>query len=613
MVYLNIFTIITVLLFIFFIIGKLINNFLNTNYSLEEGIIIGFSLFIFLINVNFYYFNLNILLIIIVSLLIIIFFKRRILYNETKEFLKILYTSFILIFLSFILVYFYGLQFIIFRGNFYDYFSYLSTASIISNYSFNEIKDIINNDNDNLFLSYGQFIFSRPSSQILISTINTNTLLNIFYSGFTFKIICIILAQISSYALFFEIIKNKNKSLILSFGFIFSFFYFYIYEIDALSNLLAIPVLLIIIKNTPRFVESLLKNHIAESVVYCFLFSILVIIYPEIALVFSIPLGFYIINNLIKKKFFKKLNILILFLCFITVFLIILPLYNSTIEYLINNQIRGGLNSKVDYWGYYGAFILGKDNPIYDESIVNQVKHLWSEKFTFSKLLKFIHITNLELNNNFYYLNIVPSILGFFHLTTDNKLKLFDNFLLFPLFIFNIYLVLRVFKNLRKLILSKNQFMQLLKFFIIFYFIFSIYLLLNFQIWSLIKLFSFFGILIFILVSMNIGEKKIGINNILIVILAALPFYKYSEFNNGIGKLDSFPSIMKPELKNNIEWAIKYEDYSNCSKFESNFYDKVKYIYISLIFNEFNNKNNNDNTCKVIFKNKNFIISNLND
>ena len=77
MVYLNIFTIITVLLFIFFIIGKLINNFLNINYSLEEGIIIGFSLFIFLINVNFYYFNLNILLIIIVSLLIIIFFKKE--------------------------------------------------------------------------------------------------------------------------------------------------------------------------------------------------------------------------------------------------------------------------------------------------------------------------------------------------------------------------------------------------------------------------------------------------------------------------------------------------------------------------------------------------------
>ena len=112
---------------------------------------------------------------------------------------------------------------------------------------------------------------------------------------------------------------------------------------------------------------------------------------------------------------------------------------------------------------------------------------------------------------------------------------------------------------------------------------------------------------------MNIGEKKIGINNILIVILAALPFYKYSEFNNGIGKLDSFPSIMKPDLKKNIDWAVKYEDYSNCSKFESNFDDKIKYIYISIIFNEFNNKNNNDNTCKIIFKNKNFIISNLND
>ena len=33
-------------------------------------------------------------------------------------------------------------------------------------------------------------------------------------------------------------------------------------------------------------------------------------------------------------------------------------------------------------------------------------------------------------------------------------------------------------------------------------------------------------------------------------------FVPNSEFNNGIGKLDSFPSIMKPQLKNNINWEI---------------------------------------------------------
>ena len=37
----------------------------------------------------------------------------------------------------------YGPQFYVFRGNIYDNFSYLSTASIISNYNYEQILDII--------------------------------------------------------------------------------------------------------------------------------------------------------------------------------------------------------------------------------------------------------------------------------------------------------------------------------------------------------------------------------------------------------------------------------------------------------------------------------------
>ena len=38
----------------------------------------------------------------------------------------------------------------------------------------------------------------------------------------------------------------------------------------------------------------------------------------------------------------------------------------------------------------------------------------------------------------------------------------------------------------------------------------------------------------------------------------------------------------------------------------------MKFIYVSMILNEFNVKNNNINVCKITFKNKNFNISKTN-
>ena len=116
----------------------------------------------------------------------------------------------------------------------------------------------------------------------------------------------------------------------------------------------------------------------------------------------------------------------------------------------------------------------------------------------------------------------------------------------------------------------------------------------------------------FILISLNIKKNKLSINYVILTLLVIFPFYKYSEFNNGIGKLDSFPSIMKPQLKNNINWEIDYKNLVNCTKFENVLEDKMKFIYVSIILYEFNVKNNDDNVCKITFKNKNFKITKIN-
>ena len=445
MIYLNITAVIFVFLIIFYLLGKVISSILNRKFSLEEGIIIGFSLFILLINLNFFYFNINILLILSIFL-ILIFLEKNFSFGETIQFFKIFRNITILITFSLIIIFIYGYQFIVFRGNFYDYFSYLSTASIISNNSFQSIKNIISQNNSDFFLDYSKFIFARPSSQILISIIHSYSPLNIFYSGYTFKLLCLILSQISAYSLFFYILKNKKKSLILSFGFILSSFYFYIYEIDALSNLLAIPILLIVLKNTLNFIKNLKDNYLMDCFIYFFLFSILFVIYPEIASVFSIPIALFIITEIYREKLYKQKKILFFPLLFLPIFFVLIPLYSSTIDYLINNQIKGGLNSHVDYWGYFGAYILGKSNPIYDQNIVDQVKYLWGEKKGFIELLTFIHNKNYELNNKLYLMNILPSLFGFFHLTTNISYGNANYIFIFILSILNFTLILKIFK-----------------------------------------------------------------------------------------------------------------------------------------------------------------------
>ena len=192
-------------------------------------------------------------------------------------------------------------------------------------------------------------------------------------------------------------------------------------------------------------------------------------------------------------------------------------------------------------------------------------------------------------------MNILPSLFGFFRLTTNISYGNANYIFIFILSILNFTLILKIFKNVKNIFLLKKPIFIFLKILLIFYFFFSFYLLFNYQIWSLIKLFSFFGVIMFILVSLNIKKNKLSINYVILTLLVIFPFYKYSEFNNGIGKLDSFPSIMKPQLKNNVNWEINYKNLANCTKFENVLEDKMKFIYVSIILYEFNVKNNNDN------------------
>jgi hypothetical protein len=119
---------------------------------------------------------------------------------------------------------------------------------------------------------------------------------------------------------------------------------------------------------------------------------------------------------------------------------------------------------------------------------------------------------------------------------------------------------------------------------------------------------------------LHIKNKNIyfKIDYLLVLILLLFPVYKYSVFNSGIGRYDSFPSITNINLKNKIYWSLSEKDVTSCSKIyiEDINMDEInkRYIFSKLInldikFDLFkNNDDLQDKDCKIILDNGFFKI-----
>ena len=142
----------------------------------------------------------------------------------------------------------------------------------------------------------------------------------------------------------------------------------------------------------------------------------------------------------------------------------------------------------------------------------------------------------------------------------------------------------------------------------------------------LIKLYSFLSPLVFIFLIIKFYEIKENkfykINYIIIFLIFLFPIYKYSEFNSGIGKKDSFPSIIHSEMKKNFDWKININKFKQCSNIIVDINDYFKKSYILLrLYNDSNlykitdNKGINfDDTCYLVENNKQFLLfSNSNE
>ena len=156
---------------------------------------------------------------------------------------------------------------------------------------------------------------------------------------------------------------------------------------------------------------------------------------------------------------------------------------------------------------------------------------------------------------------------------------------------------------------SKNyDFNIVVRIFLIYFIIFFLFLFAKNQIWSSIKLYFILCPIFFFILTLNFSENKPTIiKRYILYMLILLPIYKYSQFNNGIGVLDTFPSVINKDSKILTKWSIDRSKLYKCNSLKYDLNDKFHKIYISLLFNHKKEQNIQRN-CKISLEKTNFVL-----
>ena len=589
----------------FYSISQSVSKFFKIELNSYTKIILGYSVNILLISFIYFTFKFkNIFLYCILSLLcLLIFFNAKNYFDNffNKKINLFLNLSIIIISLPAII---YGEQFYIFRGNYWDSSHYLNSALLFNYFSYNEILNLTNPLFFDELNTMKVVVTGRPMINYILS-IFLNLDLSIFYLYYLLKTFITVLIFLSLVDFTNYIIGKKNiDTYFVSFVFIFSFFNLYVFEIDALSHYASIPILL----STMKYIL-LLFNNLNNKQNYYFLaifLSSLFIIYPEIIIV---PALFFMIIFFDSFKVITKNNIFSLFILLALCLILTLPTYSITYKFLFSNQLSQATRQS-DWWGYFGSFIFGKDNLVLNIDFVNQLKESLSKDFNLTNIINFIHNEHFKQKFYFIYLNIFPSLFGLYYLV-PGQIESKVYFVIYTILIIVIYLYLSkiIIKN-SIYFLKKNKTKKKFLFTIIITFLFIGFLFIKGNYWTIIKLYTYLFPFVFIFFAYNFETHKF--NNFYLILISLFFVYKFSTFNSGIGRYDSFPSIINPILKKNINWSHKYEELKNCDKIylKNDNYIMKTYLNLKKIDLDLDNKydKNRKKNCKVNLNNKKFNI-----
>ena len=411
--------------YFFYLIGNFFLNYKKTEDASKKTIL-GYSIFLIFTYNLYFIINLNVYKIISFWLICIIFiflyslFKRKFLANTSNFFFLIL----LLILTIYIFpAYYFGEQFYVFRGNHWDLFSYVSISSLFNISSFNKI-DFINDSNFFLhFEGIETLIYSRPLTSLILAIFLNIKLLNVYFLVHLFKSILVVLSTISlKYMLNSFKLITLDKYLLI-FIFPFSFWIIYIFEIEALAHLASLPVFILIIAELKNL-NKLNNKNFSFILYFSTLNASLFLIYPEIFAVSAVTIFICLLIEF-KNQRFKNLILLKSCLIFIT-FFVLLTISSFKTNYLfLYGQIFSYLKDTNDWWGYFGSFIIGRDNLILDEKFVFELKQIIFND-NIINTLKYIFNRHIEESYYFFYTNIIPSFFGLYFLTIGKIQSFYD-------------------------------------------------------------------------------------------------------------------------------------------------------------------------------------------
>lgn len=619
-----------VFLFIYASLFFKIGNKLGYRSELENNYLIypvvGFAVLAVLYKYLYFILNINLnsasYIILMISSISLFFIELK---KISLEFLRLLIkvAPILIFFIIFLLLK--GEQFYIFRGNYWDNMNYISQAILINDFSFKEILNIKSTHlNDYSYYQNGSGnITARPLTSLFLAVFLKIKILNFFFINYLFKIFLFSLVFLSFYFVISQIIQ-KNKYF-FSLVFVFSFWILYVLEIEALSHLNSIPFFLVCTGLILRFKNDRIFKNDVDTYLFLLINISFFFFYPEF---FSISVFIFIGYLILKFKFilFIKKNFLILIFLFFLFLIFTLPAF-FTIYYHLYDVVRFATNSDVNFWGYYSLFFLGKDISFLTEQNISIIKNLFQENKSFFTLYDEVIKILLENRSYLFFLNFIPAFSGLYYLTISRINDVSDFVTIFVVITVNLYLIKIIFFNIKNIFCYSSNLTYLLRSYVLFFIFFSIIFLLNRNYWTLTKLYIYFGPILFIFFSINNFKNTsfLQINYVYIFLILIFPFYKFILNNNGIGVYDSFPSIINPKYKKNIDWILNEQDLSHCNQIKVNMNDPIINGYISIkiryfgyshfapfIYKKYTNNtlSNKKNNCYLILKNSKFLLQN---
>ena len=617
-------------------IGSALLNFqITKKIDLYKAILLGFASNIVITSLFYLIFKISIQNIFI-FLLILSFFCFILNIKRNKETFKIFIKPFfpilLFVFIFSYIAYKHGLQYYVFRGNYWDYFNYLASSLMIFKH---DLNFLINNEillqSKDIFPRMGWLFHLniRPSINIYFSLLYNLKLEHFYLINFVIKTTAFFFL-FSTYYIFFKNLDLKflkKRLTLFCFLLCFLFWPIYIFEIDSLAQLFATSLFIFCFYYLMNLEKVFTSKKKLVLIQFFIIHLALFLIYPEIFLVYSFVSLIYLLLrkktfNLIKlyKYTFLKLSILLL--------LVICLFYETHLVYLIT-AIDVGLNQSIETAGYFGSFILGQNNPVLNEIFVKDLKNLISQNVNLFTIGNFVHQGLISNGFDFYYLSILPSIFGFYQYTF-NEINLINNLYLWLFLpILNIGIIFFVLKNIKNIINSSNNLSTLVKAVMLSFLLMASIFLFNSSIWSIIKLYFYFYIFLLLITIFIFDKNTISLNYPFIFLLILFPLFFYTGIKDGVGKINSFPSILDKKMKQNFMWELNTGKVKECNSiiiranYEGNDKDilKIKYLMIYMYSNNINHmlsndfypsKNNEeDYECKITVRDNGFYLEKL--